>query len=78
MHFAQLPDDWPTHRDTLHRIAVHVLANARKHERLGAWIERIGWPKFFELTGIEFTKYHIDDFKHAGETFNRSLHFRQR
>ena len=52
-------------------------ANARKYERMGEWIERIGWPKFFELTGIEFTKYHIDDFKHAGETFKRSSHLRQ-
>lgn len=29
MNFAQLPDDWPTHRDELHRVAVHVLANAQ-------------------------------------------------
>ena len=37
---------------------------------MGEWIERIGWPQFFELTGIEFTKYHIDDFKHAGLTYH--------
>lgn len=30
MNFAQLPDDWPTHRDTLHRITTHVLANAQR------------------------------------------------
>jgi hypothetical protein len=29
---------------------------------MGEWIERIGWPRFFKLTGIPFTKYHIDDF----------------
>jgi sulfite reductase beta subunit len=44
---------------------------------MGEWIERIGWPKFFKLTGIEFTKYHIDDFRHAGESFRRSTHVRQ-
>ena len=37
--------------------------NARKYERMGEWIERIGWPKFFQLSEIPFTKYHIDDFK---------------
>ena len=48
---------------------------ARKYERVGEWIERIGWPKFFQLTGFEFTKYHIDDFKHAGLTYKRSCTF---
>ena len=51
--------------------------NANKHERMGEWIDRIGWPRFFEMTGIEFTKYHIDDFTHAGETYKRSVHLRQ-
>jgi len=50
--------------------------NARKFERMGEWIERIGWPRFFELTGIPFTRYHIDDFKNAGLTFARSTHLR--
>ena len=44
---------------------------------MGEWIDRIGWPKFFKLTGFAFTKYHIDDFKHAGETFKRSAQLRQ-
>jgi sulfite reductase beta subunit len=48
--------------------------NARKYERMGEWIERIGWPKFFKLTGIEFQKEHIDDFKHAGLTYKTSTH----
>ena len=46
--------------------------NAKKYERVGEWIDRIGWPRFFELTGFEFTKYHIDDFRYAGQTFKRS------
>jgi sulfite reductase beta subunit len=49
-------------------------ANARKYERLGEWINRIGWPKFFEMSGIEFQKEHIDDFKFAGLTYKRSTH----
>jgi sulfite reductase beta subunit len=57
---------------------VDVYANhAQPFERMGEWIERIGWPKFFKLTGLEFTKYHIDDFRHAGESFRRSAHLRQ-
>lgn len=50
--------------------------NARKHERMGEWIERIGWPKFFEVADIPFSKYVIDDFKHAGETYNRTAQIR--
>jgi sulfite reductase beta subunit len=29
---------------------------------MGEWIDRIGWPAFFEKTGIEFTEKHIDDY----------------
>jgi sulfite reductase beta subunit len=43
---------------------------------VGEWIERIGWPRFFQLTGFEFTRYHIDDFKHAALTYARSAHVR--
>jgi sulfite reductase beta subunit len=50
--------------------------NARKHERMGEWIERIGWARFFQVAGIPFTKYHIDDFTHAGETYKRSAQLR--
>ena len=24
---------------------------------------RIGWPRFFELTGLPFTKFHINNWK---------------
>ena len=68
---------WPSVVASVRNIVEVYAANARKFERVGEWIERIGWPQFFKLTGIEFTKYHLDDFTHAGETFNRSIHFRQ-
>jgi len=70
------PPRWPEVVEPVVKIVELYAANARKHERLGMWIERIGWPKFFEITGFEFTKYHIDDFKHAGETFNRTAQLR--
>jgi len=70
------PPRWPEVVDAVSNIVNVWAANARKYERIGEWIDRIGWPKFFELTGIEFTRYHIDDFKHAGTTFARSTHLR--
>ncbi len=70
------PPRWPEVVEAVTNIVEVYAKNARKHERLGEWIERIGWPQFFKLTGIPFTKYHIDDFKHAGETFARSAHVR--
>ncbi len=71
------PPRWPSTVAAVKNIVEIYAKNARRFERVGEWIERIGWPRFFELTDIEFTKYHIDDFVHAGETFNRSAHVRQ-
>jgi dissimilatory sulfite reductase beta subunit len=68
------PPRWPEVTSAVKNLVEVYAANARKYERVGEWIERIGWPKFFELTGLEFTKYHIDDFTHAGESYNRSMH----
>jgi sulfite reductase beta subunit len=68
------PPRWPEVTDAIKNIVDVWAADARKHERIGEWIERIGWKKFFDKTGIEFAKEHIDDFKHAGLTFKRSVH----
>ncbi len=68
------PPRWPEVVDTVKNLVELWAANARKYERMGEWIERIGWPKFFKMAGIEFEKQHIDDFKHAGLTFKRSVH----
>ncbi|MFH1810468.1 MAG: dissimilatory-type sulfite reductase subunit beta [Pseudomonadota bacterium] len=70
------PPRWPEVVAAVRNIVDVYAANAHKFERMGEFIERIGWPKFFELTGIEFTKYHIDDFTHAGETFKRLAQLR--
>ena len=70
------PPRWPTAVAMVKKIVELYADNARKHERLGEWIERISWPKFFELAELPFTKYHIDDFTHAGETFKRSIHLK--
>ncbi|RJP18720.1 MAG: dissimilatory-type sulfite reductase subunit beta [Candidatus Omnitrophota bacterium] len=70
------PPYWPEVVETVSKLVELWAANAHKYERMGEWIERIGWPRFFELTGIEFQKEHIDDFKHAGLSFKRSAHLR--
>jgi sulfite reductase beta subunit len=64
---------WPEVVEAVKKIVDVYVANARKHERLGEMIERIGWPGFFKLADIPFTKYHIDDFTHAGESYKRSV-----
>ncbi len=68
------PPRWPETVEAVRNLVEVWAKNARKYERMGEWIERIGWPKFFKMTGIEFEKEHIDDFKHAGLTYKRSTH----
>ncbi len=68
------PPRWPEVTEAVKKIVELWAANAKPYERIGEWIERIGWPKFFKMSGIEFEKEHIDDFKHAGLTFKRSTH----
>jgi sulfite reductase beta subunit len=70
------PPRWDEVVNAVVKIVDVYAAGARKHERVGEWIARIGWPRFFELTGFGFTRHHIDDFKHAGLTFARSTHIR--
>ncbi|MCW5977141.1 MAG: dissimilatory-type sulfite reductase subunit beta [Bryobacteraceae bacterium] len=70
------PPRWPEVVQAVANIVDVYAKNAKRFERLGEWIERVGWPKFFELTGIPFTRYHIDDFKFAGLTYARSTHIR--
>ena len=70
------PPRWTEVVDTVENIVNVWAANARKFERIGEWIDRISWKRFIEMTGIEFTKHHIDDFKHAGLTYHTSAHVR--
>ncbi|MHC5078385.1 MAG: 4Fe-4S dicluster domain-containing protein, partial [Planctomycetota bacterium] len=70
------PPRWPEVVAAVRNIVEVWAKHARKYERLGEMIDRIGWPRFFKLTGIEFEKEHIDDFKLAGLTFKRSAQLR--
>ncbi|MHC4384835.1 MAG: dissimilatory-type sulfite reductase subunit beta [Planctomycetota bacterium] len=66
------PPRWPEVVEAVRNIVEVWAKNARKYERMGEFIDRIGWPRFFKLTGIEFGKEHIDDYKYAGLTYKRS------
>jgi len=70
------PPRWPEVVNAVKTIVELWAKEAMPFERVGEWIDRIGWPAFFEKTGFEFTKHHIDDFKWAGTTFRRSTHIR--
>jgi sulfite reductase beta subunit len=43
---------------------------------MGEWIERIGWERFFDLSGIPFTAQLIDDYTLAPETFRSTPTFK--
>ncbi len=70
------PPRWPEVTQAVKRLVEVWAADARKYERMGEWIQRIGWPRFFQKTGIPFTKQHIDDFRFAGTTYQRSVHLK--
>ena len=70
------PPRWPEVSEAIKVVLKHYKEGGKPWERVGEWIERIGWPKFFELTGFEFTKYHIEDTAEARTTFNTSSHAR--
>jgi sulfite reductase beta subunit len=70
------PHRWPEVVEAVKHLVEVWAADARKYERMGEWIERIGWPRFFQKTGIPFTKQHIDDFRYAGLSFQRSVHIK--
>jgi len=71
------PPRWPEVSDAVKKILDAYRQGARPYERVGEWIERIGWKNFFQLTGFRFTKYHIDNYRFARTTFNTSAHVRR-
>jgi len=67
---------WPEVAAVVKNILKVYKEDARYWERLSDWVERIGWPQFFEKTGLPFTKFHIDDWRGARATLNASTHIR--
>ena len=70
------PPRWPEVGEAVKKILDAYRGSAKDYERIGEWIDRIGWKRFFEMTGFKFTKYHIDTYRHARTTFNTSSQVR--
>jgi dissimilatory sulfite reductase beta subunit len=70
------PPRWPEAVGLIKKVVEVYAGHAKKYERMGEWIERIGWERFFTLTGIPFTEHHIDDFTFARETWRTTTQFK--
>ncbi len=70
------PPRWPTTVETIKKIVTEYAAGARLYERVGDWINRIGWERFFEKTGLEFGHEHIDDYRLAMTTWRTTTQFK--
>ena len=70
------PPRWPEATAIVKQILKAYKEGAKDWERINDWIERIGWPRFFEVTGLPFTKYHIDNWRGARNSLNASTHIR--
>jgi len=70
------PPRWPEVTDTVKHLVEVWAKDAKYGERMGEWIDRIGWERFFKTTGLEFTDKHIDSFTHATQTFRSTTQFR--
>ena len=74
---ANLPNNpprWPEVAEIVKTILYAYKDDARAWERMGEWIERIGWPRFFEMTGLAFTKHQIEDWRGGRASLNASAH----
>ncbi|TVP77848.1 dissimilatory-type sulfite reductase subunit beta [Thioalkalivibrio sp.] len=70
------PPRWPEATAIVKRILKVYQEDGQDWERINDWIERIGWPAFFEKTGLPFTRYHIENWRGARNTLNASTHIR--
>jgi len=70
------PPRWPEVVDAVRNIVEVYAKHARQDERMVDWIDRVGWPAFFKLTGIPFTEKHIDDFIGASATMRTTTQVR--
>ncbi|MDP6459423.1 MAG: dissimilatory-type sulfite reductase subunit beta [Candidatus Hydrothermarchaeota archaeon] len=70
------PPEWKEAVEAVTKIVNTWKKDARKWERIREWINRIGWEKFFEKTGIEMTYKHIDSYIYGPEFARTDLRFR--
>lgn len=70
------PPRWPELVDILKHIVEVYEKDGRPFERFSEWTERIGWEKFFKLTGLPFLEQNIDDFELSRETLRATTQFK--
>ena len=70
------PPRWPEVVGILKNIIEVYAGDARPFERVGEWIERIGWEKFFKLTELPFVEQNIDDFELSRDTLRATTQFK--
>ncbi|MGA9754068.1 MAG: dissimilatory-type sulfite reductase subunit beta [Desulfobaccales bacterium] len=70
------PPRWPEVVQAIRKILIKYAEGANKWERVGEWVNRIGWEKFFEVCEIPFTFQHIDEYRWAYDTYRTSMHFK--
>ena len=70
------PPRWPEVVAAIRKILIKYAEGANKFERVGEWVNRIGWEKFFEVCEIPFTFQHIDEYRWAYDTYRTSMHFK--
>jgi dissimilatory sulfite reductase beta subunit len=75
-YLPNTPPRWPETISIIKKVVEIYAKHANQDERMGEWIERIGWERFFSLTGIPFTEQHIDDFTFARETWRTTTQFK--
>lgn len=56
------PPHWPEVTAVIRQIVDAWVAHARLDERVGEWINRIGWERFFERTGLPMSPKLIDGY----------------
>jgi sulfite reductase beta subunit len=74
--FYNEPPRWPKVVAAVKNILETYAKHAMKHERVGEWVDRIGWERFFKLANIPFTHQHIDDFTFMRDTMRTSSTFK--
>lgn len=70
------PPRWPEVTSAVKHLIEVWSAHAKPGERMGEWIERISWERFFQLTDLPFTDKHIDDYTHGKLALRTSMHYR--
>jgi sulfite reductase beta subunit len=70
------PPRWPEVVDVVKNIIEVYCDNARLGERMGEWIGRVGWDRFFTLCDLPFPIQLVDDFEHARESLRTTTQFK--